>query len=148
MDSVSIVGLGAMGSRFALRLLDTGHDVVVWNRSQQRLEPLLRRGARAASSPPMPGRLTSSSSAAITASTTVSCARQRGQSMRARTVCHRARPVRSDRRRPRPRHGSDPRRDRDRDWRDGGHHRQAGTTHVRARPRPARRLLTRRGGRR
>jgi len=30
---VAVVGLGAMGSRFARRLLDAGHDVVVWNRT-------------------------------------------------------------------------------------------------------------------
>lgn len=51
MDPVAIVGLGAMGSRIALRLLDAGHEVVVWNRSPQRLGPLLARGATAASSP-------------------------------------------------------------------------------------------------
>lgn len=51
MESVSVLGLGAMGSRIALRLLDAGHDVVVWNRSPDRLEPLLARGARPASSP-------------------------------------------------------------------------------------------------
>lgn len=51
MESVSVVGLGAMGSRIALRLLDAGQDVVVWNRSPQRLEPLLARGAMPASSP-------------------------------------------------------------------------------------------------
>lgn len=51
MESVSVLGLGAMGSRIALRLLDAGHEVVVWNRSPDRLEPLLARGARPASSP-------------------------------------------------------------------------------------------------
>lgn len=51
MEPVSVLGLGAMGSRIALRLLDAGHDVVVWNRSPHRLEPLLARGARLASSP-------------------------------------------------------------------------------------------------
>lgn len=33
MTSVAVVGLGAMGRRFAQRVLDTGHDLVVWNRS-------------------------------------------------------------------------------------------------------------------
>lgn len=51
MESVSVLGLGAMGSRIALRLLDAGQHVVVWNRSPQRLEPLLARGAMPASSP-------------------------------------------------------------------------------------------------
>jgi 3-hydroxyisobutyrate dehydrogenase/2-hydroxy-3-oxopropionate reductase len=30
---VAVLGLGAMGSRIARRLLDAGHDVVVWNRT-------------------------------------------------------------------------------------------------------------------
>jgi len=30
---VAVVGLGAMGSRIAQRLLDAGHELVVWNRS-------------------------------------------------------------------------------------------------------------------
>ena len=32
MTAVAVVGLGAIGSRIARRLLDAGHDVVVWNR--------------------------------------------------------------------------------------------------------------------
>lgn len=51
MEPVAVVGLGAMGSRIALRLLDAGHDLVVWNRSPRKLEPLLERGATAAASP-------------------------------------------------------------------------------------------------
>lgn len=35
----------------ARRLIDAGHDVVVWNRSPGRAEPLLELGARGASSP-------------------------------------------------------------------------------------------------
>jgi 3-hydroxyisobutyrate dehydrogenase-like beta-hydroxyacid dehydrogenase len=30
---IAVLGLGAMGSRIARRLLDAGHDVVVWNRT-------------------------------------------------------------------------------------------------------------------
>ncbi|HEY8409236.1 MAG TPA: NAD(P)-dependent oxidoreductase [Gaiellaceae bacterium] len=33
MSRVAVVGLGAMGRQLARRLLDAGHDVVVWNRS-------------------------------------------------------------------------------------------------------------------
>ena len=51
MKPVAVVGLGSMGSRIARRLLDAGHSVVVWNRSPNRLEPLLARGAMAASTP-------------------------------------------------------------------------------------------------
>lgn len=48
---VAVVGLGAMGSRIAARLLDHGHDVVVWNRDASKAEPLVARGAAAAASP-------------------------------------------------------------------------------------------------
>lgn len=51
METVSVIGLGAMGSQIALRLLDAGYRVIVWNRTAHRLEPLLERGACAASSP-------------------------------------------------------------------------------------------------
>ena len=30
---IAFMGLGAMGSRMALRLLEAGHRVTVWNRS-------------------------------------------------------------------------------------------------------------------
>jgi len=33
-----VLGLGAMGSRIAKRLLDAGHDVVVWNRTAEKAE--------------------------------------------------------------------------------------------------------------
>lgn len=51
VEEVAVVGLGAMGSRMAMRLLGAGHRVRVWNRSPDRLAPLLARGARAASTP-------------------------------------------------------------------------------------------------
>lgn len=51
MESVALLGLGAMGSRFALRLLEAGHQVVVWNRSPNRTTPLVERGAIAAATP-------------------------------------------------------------------------------------------------
>jgi 3-hydroxyisobutyrate dehydrogenase-like beta-hydroxyacid dehydrogenase len=35
---VAVLGLGAMGSRIARRLLDAGHDVVVWNRTAAKAE--------------------------------------------------------------------------------------------------------------
>lgn len=41
MASVAVVGLGAMGSRIAQRLLDAGHDLVVWNRSAGKTAPFV-----------------------------------------------------------------------------------------------------------
>ena len=34
MARVGFLGLGSMGQAMARRLLDAGHDVVVWNRSE------------------------------------------------------------------------------------------------------------------
>lgn len=34
--SVAVVGLGAMGSRVAGRLLEAGHDILVWNGRRRR----------------------------------------------------------------------------------------------------------------
>src|ERR1044072_5710345 len=49
--AVAVLGLGAMGSRIAARLLDAGYEVVVWNRTAERAAPLVARGAVAATSP-------------------------------------------------------------------------------------------------
>ena len=51
MTTVAVIGLGAMGARFARRLLDAGHEVVVWNRSPGKAEELTARGAAAAANP-------------------------------------------------------------------------------------------------
>jgi 3-hydroxyisobutyrate dehydrogenase-like beta-hydroxyacid dehydrogenase len=40
-----------MGSRIAGRLLEAGHDVVVWNRTAERAAPLVERGAELAATP-------------------------------------------------------------------------------------------------
>jgi HAD superfamily hydrolase (TIGR01450 family) len=48
VSAVAVLGLGAMGSRVAARLLDAGHEVTVWNRSRGRLSQLVNRGAAAA----------------------------------------------------------------------------------------------------
>ena len=45
---VTILGAGHMGSAMALRLIDTGHDVTVWNRELDRLAPLAYAGASVA----------------------------------------------------------------------------------------------------
>lgn len=49
--SIAVVGLGAMGSRIARRLLDAGEQVTVWNRSAERAEPLAAAGAAVAATP-------------------------------------------------------------------------------------------------
>lgn len=48
MTSIAMLGLGAMGSRMATRLIDAGHDVAVWNRSPAAAEPLAGRATIAA----------------------------------------------------------------------------------------------------
>lgn len=51
MTTVAVIGLGAMGARFAHRFLDAGHDVIVWNRTAGRSKDLEARGAAPAASP-------------------------------------------------------------------------------------------------
>lgn len=51
MSRVSVVGLGAMGSRIARRLLGAGHQVTVWNRSPAGAAALGDLGASVASTP-------------------------------------------------------------------------------------------------
>ena len=48
MSKVAVLGLGAMGSRIARRLLDHGHDVVVWNRTSAKAQSFPRVAATAA----------------------------------------------------------------------------------------------------
>jgi 3-hydroxyisobutyrate dehydrogenase-like beta-hydroxyacid dehydrogenase len=45
MADIAVVGLGAMGSRIARRLIDAGHDVIVWNRDAAKAEGFPRRAA-------------------------------------------------------------------------------------------------------
>jgi 3-hydroxyisobutyrate dehydrogenase len=51
MAGVAFLGLGAMGSRMAARLIAAGHDVTVWNRSADAAQPLVAAGAKTAGSP-------------------------------------------------------------------------------------------------
>lgn len=51
MSNIAFLGLGAMGSRMAARLLAAGHDVTVWNRSPERAEDLRTLGAKVAPTP-------------------------------------------------------------------------------------------------
>jgi 3-hydroxyisobutyrate dehydrogenase-like beta-hydroxyacid dehydrogenase len=51
MPLIGFVGLGGMGSRMARRLLDAGHEVVVWNRTPEKAAPLVGLGAKRAETP-------------------------------------------------------------------------------------------------
>jgi 3-hydroxyisobutyrate dehydrogenase-like beta-hydroxyacid dehydrogenase len=46
--SVGFVGLGGMGSAMVGRLLESGYDVVVWNRSKEPVAAVVERGAQSA----------------------------------------------------------------------------------------------------
>lgn len=48
---IGIAGTGRMGAAMAARLIDVGHDVMVWNRSVEKTRPLAEAGARVAASP-------------------------------------------------------------------------------------------------
>ncbi len=48
---IGFLGTGSMGLPMARRLLEAGHELRVWNRSEGRTEPLLREGAIAAGTP-------------------------------------------------------------------------------------------------
>lgn len=51
MSCITVLGLGAMGSRMAAQLLTAGHEVTVWNRTINAAQALFNAGARYASSP-------------------------------------------------------------------------------------------------
>lgn len=48
---IGFAGMGRMGAAMALRLLELGHEVTVWNRSPDKLQPLVDAGARTAPTP-------------------------------------------------------------------------------------------------
>jgi len=51
MANLGFVGLGAMGSQMASRLMDKGHTVTAYNRTRSKAQSLLDRGMRWADSP-------------------------------------------------------------------------------------------------
>ena len=51
MTRIAFLGLGRMGVGMACRLTAKGHDVVVWNRSPGKAQPVLDLGARLAKTP-------------------------------------------------------------------------------------------------
>src|SRR4051794_41392307 len=50
MPTVTVIGLGPMGSALAATLVAGGYDVTVWNRTASKAEPLVEQGARMAES--------------------------------------------------------------------------------------------------
>ena len=48
---IGLAGLGAMGANIAARLLDTGHQLIVWNRNAEKTKALQADGAKVAASP-------------------------------------------------------------------------------------------------
>ncbi|MBP3864324.1 MAG: NAD(P)-dependent oxidoreductase [Pseudomonas sp.] len=51
MSRITVLGLGAMGSRMASQLLAAGHTVTVWNRTPDAAEALVKQGAFHARTP-------------------------------------------------------------------------------------------------
>jgi 3-hydroxyisobutyrate dehydrogenase len=48
---VGVAGLGKMGAQIALRLMEVGHQVTVWNRSPEKAKPAADAGAKVVGSP-------------------------------------------------------------------------------------------------
>ena len=48
---IGIAGIGKMGAAIAQRLIEVGHTVTVWNRSADKLKPLVAAGAAVAATP-------------------------------------------------------------------------------------------------
>ena len=46
ISDVTVIGLGAMGTALARTLMDAGRNVTVWNRSPEKMEPLVALGAQ------------------------------------------------------------------------------------------------------
>jgi 3-hydroxyisobutyrate dehydrogenase-like beta-hydroxyacid dehydrogenase len=51
MTKIAFLGLGMMGTPMATRLIEAGHDLTVWDRTDQKTKALVDRGAMAADSP-------------------------------------------------------------------------------------------------
>jgi 3-hydroxyisobutyrate dehydrogenase-like beta-hydroxyacid dehydrogenase len=51
MTTLAVIGLGAMGGRIVHRFMDSGHEVLVWNRTPDKMAPLADLGAVPAENP-------------------------------------------------------------------------------------------------
>ncbi len=48
---IGFIGLGIMGRPMAKHLIDAGHELMVWNRSQPGIDDVVQHGAKAGASP-------------------------------------------------------------------------------------------------
>src|SRR5882724_11021925 len=48
---IGLAGLGRMGAAIALRLMEVGHQLTVWNRSADKAKPLAQAGAHVVNTP-------------------------------------------------------------------------------------------------
>ncbi len=48
---IGFIGLGIMGRPMTKHLIDAGHEITVWNRSQPGIDDVVQHGAKAAASP-------------------------------------------------------------------------------------------------
>jgi 3-hydroxyisobutyrate dehydrogenase len=48
---IGIAGIGKMGAAIALRLIEVGHTLTVWNRSPEKIKPIAAAGAAVAATP-------------------------------------------------------------------------------------------------
>ena len=48
---IGVAGVGRMGGAIAARLVEMGHDVTVWNRTPDKVQPLAEAGAKVAATP-------------------------------------------------------------------------------------------------
>ena len=51
LPKLGIIGIGLMGRPMTLRLIEAGYQVAVWNRSKDKLAPVVAKGAIAKVSP-------------------------------------------------------------------------------------------------
>ena len=51
LPRIGFIGMGAMGSRMARRLLAAGYPLTVYNRTPEKAQPLVAQGARVAATP-------------------------------------------------------------------------------------------------
>jgi 3-hydroxyisobutyrate dehydrogenase-like beta-hydroxyacid dehydrogenase len=58
LETIGFLGTGLMGSRMAGRLIEAGHPLVVWNRTPEKTESLVARGARRMDTPRQVGEAT------------------------------------------------------------------------------------------